>query len=352
MKKLLLFCLAVFQLTVIHAQDDTQKQLVKEGTELHDKGDYEGAIKKYDEAIALNNNYLAPYFEKAYSLYAMKKLEDCLALCQSALARFKEGYELKMMYGLYGNCLDDMKKPEEALKVYDEGLSKFPDDYLLNYNKAITLNGMGRTDEAIGYFEKAIAYNPKHASSHKAICALMVEKNKIPSLMAGIAFLCYEPQGKRAEQVLAIIKGHIGGNVKKEDEKHSTITLNIDDLDTGKKGSKKENSFGIIVLLLSLSSAIDNDSTLKNTSPESRMSLKVQMLANVLSENQKGSKGFYWTMYAPFIIDMKKQNQVETFAHIAYASDNTDENNGWLSEHKDDVKVFYDWLKNYQWTTK
>ncbi|MEO8664908.1 MAG: tetratricopeptide repeat protein [Ignavibacteria bacterium] len=49
---------------------------------------------------------------------------------------------------------------DEALKILDEGLNKFSDDYRLNYIKGLSLQRNNEEAEAITYFEKAIGINP------------------------------------------------------------------------------------------------------------------------------------------------------------------------------------------------
>ncbi|MEO6694265.1 MAG: tetratricopeptide repeat protein [Ignavibacteria bacterium] len=48
----------------------------------------------------------------------------------------------------------------EALVTLDQGLSKFPDDYRLNYIKGLTLQRGNKEADAIPFFEKAIDLNP------------------------------------------------------------------------------------------------------------------------------------------------------------------------------------------------
>lgn len=349
MKKTLICIAILFAINVSHAQETDAAAMVREGIVLHDKGDYEAAIQKYDEAIAKDGNYVNAYYEKAYSLHSLKKMTECIELCQATLARFKDAPERKMLYMVYGNCLDDMKESDKAIEVYDEGIRQYPGYYLLYFNRGITLSRLNRAEEALTAFQKAISYNPAHASSHKSICLMLRDTNKIPSLMAGLIFLCYEPTGDRAAQVLETVKSHFSGNAKKDGENRTTITLNVDDLDIGKKKEKKENNFSMVALLLTLTSSLDNDSTIQRLGVEAALGLKIQMLANSLKEQKKDGRGFFWNVYAPFIIDMKKDNQVETFAHIALANDQAEDNKAWLSNHKEEVAAFFEWVKGYKW---
>lgn len=48
---------------------------------------------------------------------------------------------------------------DEAVRILDEGLIKFPDDYRMNYIKGLSLQQLNREDEAMDYFEKAVQLN-------------------------------------------------------------------------------------------------------------------------------------------------------------------------------------------------
>jgi tetratricopeptide (TPR) repeat protein len=73
MKKICAALIAMlFAVTVFSQRNEEVKKIVNEGIELHDKGDYEGAIKKYDEAIQIDPNDFDANYEKSYSLHAAK----------------------------------------------------------------------------------------------------------------------------------------------------------------------------------------------------------------------------------------------------------------------------------------
>jgi len=64
------------------------------------------------------------------------------------------------VYTNIGFTLFQKGESEDALKIFDEGLVKFPDDFRLNYFKGFTLQGINKESEAITYFEKAVNINP------------------------------------------------------------------------------------------------------------------------------------------------------------------------------------------------
>ena len=75
------FCLLLFTFSALSAEIAAQnkkdmnkaKKLVSEGDKSFNKRDYEGAIKKYSEAIALVDNYAAAHFWKGNAHYYLKQ---------------------------------------------------------------------------------------------------------------------------------------------------------------------------------------------------------------------------------------------------------------------------------------
>jgi tetratricopeptide (TPR) repeat protein len=49
---------------------------------------------------------------------------------------------------------------EESINIVDEGLTKFPDDFRLNYIKGLSLQRLNKQSDAIVFFEKSIESNP------------------------------------------------------------------------------------------------------------------------------------------------------------------------------------------------
>ncbi len=130
MRKLILCLFLFWAAGVARAQEDSLKALLLEGVTLHDKGDYDGAIKIYDEVIAKDPQRLLAWYEKSLTLLVAKRFEDCIALCKEVLKNFKEGDELDNIYVNYGSALDAAGKPDEAIKVYSQGIRKY-NHYLL-----------------------------------------------------------------------------------------------------------------------------------------------------------------------------------------------------------------------------
>src|SRR5690606_20545433 len=292
-----------------HAQNDLMKT-IREGIVLHDKGDYEGAIRKYDEVLAQDADHFDANYEKAFSLNMLKKYDQCIDLCKKLEKKYSGDPMLNNVYVTWGNALDHSGKPREALKVYEKGIENFPRFHLLHYNKAITLAGLNENEECTLAAMAAVSSNHLHGSSHFLLSRLMKD-NKIPSLLSSLAFLAIEPTTTRGQENLKNVEKIIKGNVEEVDGK-VIININADALgDT----TSRDDNFGSMEMMLGLITALDHQDSLKNASPTSLLQLKLDLIINMLWELKKEKgKGYYWDHYVPFMHAMQEEGLLEVFS--------------------------------------
>ena len=319
--------------------------LIQEGIELHDKQDYEGALKKYDEALAADSKNLKAGVEKSLTLLYMKKYDDCIALCKSLVKLAPSDPMMKSVYLTYGSAVDDNGDAKEAIRIFDKGIRLFPDSYLLYYNKGLTLNRQGREEEALDAIEKGLSQNPLHASAHNAFATILVKNNKIKALLPTLVFLAIEPQGQRAVQNVQRMKGILNSNVQKKDDKNIVINLSPDIIDK----KNKDDKYRSVELILSLTSAMDYSETNKNETESGKLMRKLETVISGLSEKSKNMDRFD-AFYIHFLSDMKSKLLLETYCHIALLSSEDKENAKWVENHKDKIELFYQWLKAYSWS--
>lgn len=352
--KILLLLLALLSTGLFAQQKEEAEKLVDEGIVLHDKGSYALAISKYDKALELDKDNLSALTEKAYSLLSLGKYEESVQYCEKAYETHPGEKELNLVYTTNGNAFDAMNKPEKSIKVYDEGIKQFPDYYLLYFNKGVTLINIRKTEEAIKCFQQAVTLNPVHSGSHNAMARLLqFQKQNIPSILAYCRFLAVESRTSRAKENLASLKKLINGNAEKTGDKSVTISLSPEMLDNvGKKGKNKENNFSTTDMILSMSSALNFEKENEDKPEVKRFISKLETVCASLDETRKDNYGFYWAYYAPYFIEMKKQNLVETFAYIAFASTEDQQVAAWLKANQAATDKFYEWSKGFVWKAK
>lgn len=346
MKRLMLLLMLVSTCSIVCAQQQVAaEKLVQEGIQLHDKGDYDGAIKKYDAALILDEANLLALAEKALSLLTTKKFDESVKVCKTAIRNHPGEAQLNTVYLTYGNALDELKQTDKALSIYDEGIKKFPTFYQLYFNKAITLERVQKHDESLACLQKSASLKPNHPGSHNLIGRIQFDNNqRIPSLMALCRFMTLEPLTDRAKENLKSIQILMKGNVEKTGDK--SITINVDPATLAKP---KENSFSTQELILSADAALDNDQKNVNKTAVEQFIRKFDHICASLKESKAINSGFYWDYYAPYFIDMKDKQMIETFTYVSFASADMKDVSTWLNSHTTEIQKFFDWSKAYVW---
>jgi len=350
---ILLLMIALMSSNLFSQSREDAEKLVNEGIAYHDKGDYDGAISKYDKALELDKDNLLAMTEKAFSLLSLQKYEESIKYCEKAIEIHKADKGLKTVYVNYGNALDGLNKTDKSIEIYDEGIKQFPDYYQLYFNKGITLSSVKKYDEAILCFQKSVTLNPKHASSHNALARLLNINNKrIASLLAYCRFLIIEPESNRAKENLVSVLKIMKGNVEQTGKRSITINVSPDMLgDTTVAGKPKENSFASTDLILAMDAGLDYDKKNKKKTEVEQFIRKFETVCSSLNETRKDNYGFYWNYYAPYFIEMKDKQLVETCAYIAFASSENPDVSSWLKSHKTEIDNFYSWSKSFYWKT-
>lgn len=332
---ILLFLLSFSSL---YAQDSANT-LMDRGIALHDAGDYEGAIKLYDEVMKIDKDHYLAHYEKSYSLFSAKKYEDCIELSKQILKQYPDGPNNNGVYVNYATALEFLGKKEEAIKVYKKGIRRYPDFYLLPFNKAITEYNNKEYDEALEDLKQSVSLNPFHASSHIYLAYIQSGKNRIAAVMAMSVALLLETQGERTFNNLGLLEKLLKANVQQGDDKTITISL------TSPSKKVKEDDFQLAEMLMSLKAAAEYTAEHKKLSAEEELKSKLTGLTELAPEK----KGFFSNFYLPFFIQMKADNQLETACYIIYASSGNAQNKQWLTDNGVKIEAFYNWMKDFKW---
>lgn len=346
--KTLLFLL-LFSSVYSQNQADADK-LVDAGIVLHDKGDFYGAIKNYDKALELDKDNLFALTEKSLTLNSVNKFDEVITISKHAIATHPNS-GLQNIYVNYANALDHLKKSEEALKIYEEGIQKFPDYYQLYFNKGICYANLNNGSQAISCFQKSLVINPKHPGSLNAMGLLESNTNRIPAVLSFSRFLIVEPQTNRSQKNFENLQGLLMRGVTQKDKK--AVTINIDaGMLPDSTGVKKENDFSVTDLILSMSAGLDFDKkNVKKTDAENFIR-KFEIICASLEEVKKENSGFYWSFLAPYFIEMKNKKLIEPFAYIVYVNSDEDDVVKWHKKNQNKLDDFYEWSKNYKWGFK
>lgn len=332
---------------------------VHEGVALHDKGEFKKALKKYDDALALDTDNAMAMAEKAMTLNSMGEFEKSAALCQEVITKHNSAREMPMVYVTYGNCMDQLGRPEASLRVYDQGIAVLPEMAMLHFNKGVTLFGMDSLAAAHVALQESARLDPYHPGTQGLMARLLErQKNTVPATLALCRFLILEPEGARAEECLAQLQRLTTSNVKTDKKGNTTIYLDPNKMGQLEDTVIHENDFRMaetsMQLLGSLNLAALIGGAMKEQgiesdppNPASNLKMQLEFLAGNLKDNRSKNFGFYWDYHAAWIIAVRDAEHMEALSYIANASSGDKAVKNWLSTNGDKVGAYYDWEKEY-----
>lgn len=335
MKLLITLTLGLFLTLNLFGQDEKIKELVSQGTELHDQGKYDEAIAKYKAALDIDKNSTVANYELSYTYMVTEQYDKAIKFSKEVIDQNKDN-----QYGAYivlGSSLDMLGKPDEAIKTYNEGLLKFPNSNLLNYNLALTLYNQKEFDKAEKAIIDAILAKPTHGSSHLVLSAIMQSKGeRVKALLPLYYFLMLEPNSRRSRSNYINLKNLLKQGVEKENDKKVNVTVPF--------SASKDSVFGAAEMMVSMLEASKFEDGNKNK-PEMDLFIETNRgFFSILGELKKDNKGIWWDLYVSKFYDLVQTKNQEAFSYYISQSENSDIINNWIANNSDKIAKFKEWM--------
>jgi len=333
---------------ISYGQSGYVESILEEGVTLHDQGKYKEAIEKYKEALELDSNSVTAIYEMAYSYLMLKNNSETERLCKEAIANFPESEVLMDVYTSYANSLDMRGEAEEALKIYDEGIAKFPDYNMLHFNRAITLYGLEDFYGALNGFKKSARLNPAHASSFYYL-GIVEDKmgNRISMILSLSYFLILEPKGARAKLILPYLTDKVNNMYayRKSGGTISTVSTAGARMDTTASEFKEvESALAMLAVLMSIPGMEE-----KYKSEQEEFKVNIETIFQLLKANKEVKTGFYWEFLVPFFVDLEELGFVETFVYDINSFESDSKRVAkWVKRHRKKLDVYIAWVNKYE----
>ena len=318
-------------------------ELVKDGVKLHDSGQYQEALKLYEEALKIDKDNFYALSETSITLSALQNYKEAIKYCELVIKKYPKK-DLSATYLNLANSYDHIGLSQKALQTYDKALKKYDDYYQLHFNKGVTLINMNKTAEAFESFKKSAALNLNHANSLNAIIILN-QKKKIPTILAASRYLILDNKSPRAKNHLELLKDKIQFDVKRTGTNEISINLSQDLLLMDKKSP---DNFSTTEMILAMKIAtVLVDTTLTENEMQQFITVYT-ILCQSLKESIEKNKGYYWETFAPFFVEMYDNDYVEVFANLIHAPTEDPTVLEYLATNEDKVHEFLSWAHNWK----
>lgn len=337
---------------------EQQTLLIREGETLHDKGNFDGAIAKYEEVLKESPTNAKAIYELAYSYAGKQNFKKSLELALRG-AVYQSDF-LSDYYVLIGNDYDQLDQPDKAMEVYKEALNVFPEKTGLHFNLGVTLYRQNKIDEAKNCFKRCAVLTPNYLSSHYILSQIFYKQGyQVPTILAACRFLAADATSARAEFEFKLLKQALQLGITKKSDKETNITLNIN----APKDEGDFESLNVFIGLLGAGSSLEEN---KNKTETQLFVEEMGTLFAVMTElgakeskNGKDSKdakkpakpvsGFCIEYYVPYFLELHQKHYDEAFAYYISQSGKSPEVAKWLEEHKTQVSEFLTWSKGFAW---
>lgn len=327
-----------------------QQKTLQEGVSLHDAKKYDEAIAKYQSILSENRDCTVAMYEMAMTLYAKGQKEKAMELANLGSKYISD--ELPLFYVTMANILDDYGKPQEAIKIYQEGLKLLEGDKSfgkyrssLQYNLGVTYVQQKKYNEARATLKSAVASDFSYASPHYLLSVVYNgTKYKIPAFLAAARFVGLEQNSQRTLAAAGILTDVLKPAPKDPKTGNISILLNMD-------APKDEGDFGMYDLFLGTLTTVKDDKD-KNKTDNEMFVDAVGTLIALIEEDKKLASTFVGKHYVPFVVDMKKNGHVEAFGYMVLYLNGKQSAMAWLKANDAKLGDFLKWAKAYRLPVK
>ncbi len=320
--------------------------LIVQGIRLHDEGQYEQALKKFDQALNLEKYNGYALFEKANTYFAMNEPKKALKYLDIIIDRkIPESYS-DACY-LKGNILDNEGKADEAIAVYRMGIKNGKPNSMLHFNLAITLMGQKKYDEAESELIATLQLRPQHPSSHFYLGIIEADKGlKVKALLSLYYFLTIETQGKRTDQAWGVVQDILSD----DDNNSKTMSLTTEAL---------KDEFKAGEMILTLSPAMDealrqavrdslHTELPEPTKAEHLAQLNARLFQALADEKGRPNKdNFWWDFYGEYFVTLHNAGHTDAASYYIALSGKQKDADKWLSGHEKELNAFAEWYDQY-----
>lgn len=345
---LIIFLISISSLE-LHSQNKSAQDIIQEGVELHDAGDFENAIERYNEALQMDSTLINAVYEMSLSYLALKDFENASRYSTQVISSNN-----KMLspgaYAVKSEALAEMDSVDRAIELLNEGLEKNGEGYLLYFNLAINFYKKGDIDKTLEFIKKAIDLDKSHSGAFLLNAYALNDKGLwVQSILSFQMFLLLEPDSKRSrnafDEMLRIMR------INKSDEpversfiqqqmfrKQATEqTADIPPLSI-ENGLNRNLVYNAITTTLdSLETATEDEFTIFKT---------VNMeIIKILERESKGPKeGVLWTFYIPFFSRIAHSSYYDTFCRyisVSYINESLE----WWEQNPETAINFVIWFE-------
>ncbi len=316
--------------------------LIKEGVALHNKGDYDAALARYQAVLDENADDLLAWYETSVTLSMKKELPKALAAAMRGAEYSSE--RVGEFYNMIGNIYAQMKLPDTAIRAFEYGITLDPTEAQLHYNLSVSYAAARRAGDALKAVKTAVSLRPDYGSAHYNAAVLFLAGGyPVPALLAAGRYLTLDQQTQRAAAALSIFL-----SIMRENQQQSRGGGSPSPVPSGKTD---EGTFTTVEAIIYAGRAPRTAAPVQETPEIRRLVEQMSAVIGALAAQAKSEStwSFAYQYYVPYFVQMHERNFVQPFVHFIFQRAGLPGTAEWLTANSRDVKAFLEWSATYQW---
>ncbi|HEX4825123.1 MAG TPA: tetratricopeptide repeat protein [Candidatus Polarisedimenticolaceae bacterium] len=310
--------------------DDGPSARLLAASHLQEAGDHQAAIELLEQIREIEPDNKQVLYGLAISLYAVGNYREAAHVGATLLAEANDAASgSAQIYLIVGSAYGRLNAWEESEKTLSQGMTRWPDDQALKVQHAITLEGLGRMDEAVAELEACLQHSPYDPALWRALGdALSVTG------APGRAFAAY---------VRALTLGSDDAHAKDIAASLWSVLFRGAAGQTGDAGEKAEAKG------LALVAALRRDDKWAAQSDARFFAYALDTSLQLVSAlHGKKTQSEFW---GPFILDyfdeVRAAGLMETLAYEVRRSSGDPDVARWLNQNTDKVERFRNWSERW-----
>jgi tetratricopeptide (TPR) repeat protein len=162
--------------TTLHLNPESWLAHDNYGMILLRKGDTDGAIQQYGEAIKIKPDFVGAQVNLGYALARRGRFDEAISHYEQAVKLKPDSAEA---HNDLGHALVEKGRFDDAIAHYQKAIQFKPDSADAFNNLGAVYATMGRIDEAISQYQHAIRLRPGFANAHYNLAAELGHKGQI-----------------------------------------------------------------------------------------------------------------------------------------------------------------------------
>lgn len=169
---------------ILHQTPESDRVRFYLGAVYEEIKDFPAAIQQFKEIPKSSKYFADAVMHMAYLYKLLEKPDAAIALLEEQLEFLDDNAKI---YALYGSFLEGQKRYDEAKKLLEKGLSRFPADTQIIYQLGSVYDLLGQSEKTVASMEKLIEIDKNHVEGLNYLAYLYADKTKNLSVAEKLA---------------------------------------------------------------------------------------------------------------------------------------------------------------------